>query len=610
MKIKFCLFYFFLPAFIFAQAPGVLDSTFSDDGKLIMSIGSGDDAIYSIAVQEDGKIVAAGKSFNGLNDDFVVARFLSSGIPDSSFGDDGIVITPIGDDYDAAWSVAFQADGKIVAGGTTHNILNFNEFALTRYKTDGSLDSSFGEDGIVTFAINTHYIDIIRAIVIQPDGKILAAGFTWNGTIGDFALARFNTDGTIDTTLSGDGKHTTNFGSNNDGAYAVGVQEDGKIVAVGYYTSPGISYDFALARYQTYGSLDDSFSGDGKLITHIPTDTREANAMAIQTDGKIIAAGSAGLDASGNMDFAIARYNSNGTLDSTFNDTGIVKTSFGEGWDQIQSIVLQDDGKIVAGGFTKFGIENGDFALARYNTDGSLDTIFGENGIVKTDFETQDDFLFSLAIQPDGKIMAGGWTYNGINMDFALARYGSEFMICSDSILIQPADMEVNTDSTAFFYVVNSDTAISYQWQSDFGGGWENIIDGGQYSGSNNDSLFISDVTLANNNQNFRCIVGDAPCLDTTVIAILVVNELQSELNQQIKSAIKIYPNPATDQLFIETGLEGNFEIEIFNARGQKIFNQSANSNIVIPINNFSKGIYFLKITNENGIAGMKFIKE
>ena len=610
MKIKFCLFYFFLPAFIFGQAPGVLDNTFSDDGKLTMSIGSGDDAIYSIAVQEDGKIVAAGKSFNGLNDDFVVARFLSSGIPDSSFGDDGIVITPIGDDYDAAWSVAIQADGKIVAGGTTHNILNFNEFALTRYKTDGTLDSIFGEDGIVTFAINTHYIDIIRAIVIQPDQKILAAGFTWNGTIGDFALARFNTDGTIDTTLSGDGKHTTNFGSNNDGAYAVGVQEDGKIVAVGYYTSPGVSYDFAIARYQTYGSLDDSFSGDGKLITHIPTDTREANAMAIQTDGKIIAAGSAGVDASGNMDFAIARYNSNGTLDSTFNDTGIVKTSLSEGWDQIQSIVLQDDGKIVAGGFTKFGIENGDFALARYNIDGSLDTIFGENGIVKTDFETQDDFLFSLALQPDGKIVAGGWTFDGINMDFALARYGSEFMICSDSILNQPADIEVNTDSTAFFYVVNSDTSTYYQWQTDLGAGWEDIIDGGQYAGSNNDTLFISDVTLANNNQNFRCIVGDVPCLDTTVIAILDVNELQSELNQQIKSAIKIYPNPASDQLFVETGLEGNFEIEIFNVQGEKIFNQSANSNIVIPINNFSKGIYFLKVTNESGAAGLKFIKE
>ena len=610
MKIKFFLFYFFLPAFLFAQAPGVLDSTFSDDGKLTMSIGSGDDAIYSIAVQEDGKIVAAGKSFNGFNDDFVVTRFLSNGNPDSSFGGDGIIITPIGDDYDAAWSVAIQEDGKIVAGGTTHNILNYNEFALTRYKTDGELDSSFGEDGIVTFAINFHYIDMIRAIVIQPDGKIIAAGFTWNGTIGDFALARFNTDGTIDTTLSGDGKHTTNFGSNNDGAYAVGVQEDGKIVAVGYYTSPGVSYDFALARYQTYGSLDDSFSGDGKLITHIPTDTREANAMAIQTDGKIIAAGSAGMDASGNMDFAIARYNSNGTLDSTFNDTGIVKTSFGEGWDQIQSIVLQEDGKIVAGGYTKFGIENGDFALARYNIDGSLDTIFGEDGIVRTDFETQDDYIFSLALQPDGKIMAGGWTYNGSNMDFALARYESEFMICSDSIINQPADMEVNTDSTAFFYVSSTNILTTYQWQTDFGGGWENIIDGGQYTGSNKDTLFISDVTLANNNQNFRCIVGDAPCLDTTVIAILAVNEIQSGLNQQIKSAIKIYPNPATDQLFIETSLEGNFEIEIFDARGKKIFNQSANSNITIPINNFSKGIYFLKITNEGGMSGINFIKE
>ena len=248
--------------------------------------------------------------------------------------------------------------------------------------------------------------------------------------------------------------------------------------------------------------------------------------------------------------------------------------------------------------------------MARYNIDGSLDTIFGEDGIVRTDFETQDDYIFSLALQPDGKIMAGGWTYNGSNMDFALARYESEFMICSDSIINQPADMEVNTDSTAFFYVSSTNILTTYQWQTDFGGGWENIIDGGQYTGSNKDTLFISDVTLANNNQNFRCIVGDAPCLDTTAIAILAVNEIQSGLNQQIKSAIKIYPNPATDQLFIETSLEGNFEIEIFDARGKKIFNQSANSNIAIPINNFSKGIYFLKVTNESGMAGISFIKE
>ncbi len=239
--------------------------------------------------------------------------------------------------------------------------------------------------------------DIANAVVLQSDGKIVAVGQDSS----DFALARYNADGSLDSSFGTGGKVTTDFGG-SDAALAAVLQPDGKIVAVG--TSAA---DFALARYNTDGSLDTSFGTGGKVTTDFGG-TDQAWAAVLQPDGKIVAAGLASAD------FALARYNTNGSLDTSFGTGGKVTTSF-EGSDQARAVVLQPDGKIVAVGWDN-GVE---FALARYNTDGLLDSSFGTGGKVTTDFGGSDAALAAV-LQSDGKIVAVGFANT---TDFALARY-------------------------------------------------------------------------------------------------------------------------------------------------------------------------------------------
>ncbi len=245
----------------------------------------------------------------------------------------------------------------------------------------------------------------------------MAAGHTSEGD--NFALVRYNTNGSLDTSFDTDGKVTTPVvPGNSDYAYALAIQDDGKIVAAGY-TSDGLDADFALVRYNTDGSLDTSFHTDGIVTTDIGADIDIASAVSIQDDGKIVAGGSSwnGTD----DDFALVRYNTNGSLDTGFHTDGIVTTDMGTGNDLAYALAIQDDGKIVAAGSSWNGADN-DFALIRYNTDGSLDTTFHTDGIVITEVGTDDDVAYALAIQADGKIVAAGSSSNTSD-DFALVRY-------------------------------------------------------------------------------------------------------------------------------------------------------------------------------------------
>ena len=235
------------------------------------------------------------------------------------------------------------------------------DFALARFNPNGSLDTSFSGDGKQTTDFGSSG-DRAHGVAIQADGKIVAAGDSLGGSGFDFALARYNPNGSLDTSFSGDGKQTTDFGG-SEAASGVKLQSDGKIVAVG-----GDDSDFALARYNPNGSLDTTFSGDGKQTTDFGG-SDGARAVALQADGKIVAVGIAGGNGSS---FAVARYNPNGTLDPTFSGDGKQTTSFGGYLDGATAVALQGDGKIVAVGHA--GAANGDFALARYNPNGSLDT--------------------------------------------------------------------------------------------------------------------------------------------------------------------------------------------------------------------------------------------
>jgi uncharacterized delta-60 repeat protein len=338
-----------------------------------------------------------------------------SGALDPTFGAGGKVLTDFGGGRrDVINAMAIQSDGKIVVAGPSEPFGEAtSDFALARYNLDGSLDLTFNGTGTVLTDFCGSLCDSrdgLYALAIQSDGKIVAAGGSDASSYpSDFALARYNPDGTLDPTFNATGKVLTDFSGGRDDAYAVAIQSDGKIVAAGSAEdASGGCCDFALARYNPDGTLDPTFNATGKVLTDFsgPGGHDIASSMAIQSDGKIVAAGT-----------ALARYNPDGTLDPTFNATGVL-THFGA-----SALAIQSDGKIVtAGSATANG--SSDFALARYNPDGTLDPKFNGTGVVLTDFNGgSGDGAGALAIQSDGKIVAAGRSDANGSIDFALARY-------------------------------------------------------------------------------------------------------------------------------------------------------------------------------------------
>ncbi|MEO5952996.1 MAG: delta-60 repeat domain-containing protein, partial [Chloroflexia bacterium] len=321
-----------------------------------------------------------------------LSAFAAPGDLDQAFGTGGKVTTDFFTHTDTATAVAIQSNGKIVAAGYSLVSASDFDFALSRYNSDGTLDTTFDADGKVTTPILSGSDDAY-AVAIQSDGKIVAAGFAYHDTTSfdDFALARYLSDGSLDTTFSGDGKVVTDFLGGNDEAKAVAIQSDGKVVAAGFARSPSSRNYFALARYNFDGNPDTSFGtgGDGKVTTDFGVSTTGLD-MAIQADGKIVVAGSADVGV-GNADFVLARYLSDGSLDTSFGGgTGKVTTDFFGSYDTANALAIQTNGKIVAAGSADHGANSNDFALARYLSDGSLDTTFSGNGKVFADFGGND----------------------------------------------------------------------------------------------------------------------------------------------------------------------------------------------------------------------------
>jgi uncharacterized delta-60 repeat protein len=392
---------------------GSLDTTFNSTGPqpgvVSTPIGSGNADNNAVAIQADGNIITAGAA----NDSFALARYTIAGSLDTSFGVGGIVITSIGTSS-VVNALAIQPDTNIIAAGATITD-GLGSFALARYLSDGSLDASFGTGGIVTTAVGSNQNTAIYAVALQVDGKIVVAG-TDNST---FVLTRYLVNGSLDTSFGVDGIVTTAItgSSPSIAAFGVAIQVDNSIVAVGTEGT-----NFVLVRYMPDGSLDTSFGTGGIVVTSIGTKSI-ANAVAIQADGKIVAAGLT-FPGGGVQNYALARYLSNGALDTSFGVDGIVTTTLpNTQFFAANAVTLQSDGKIIGAGiFTDNITHIHQFSLARYLPDGSLDTTFGTGGVVITSMG-DDAIVFAIALQKDGKIIAaGGTNFDGLN-EFVLARY-------------------------------------------------------------------------------------------------------------------------------------------------------------------------------------------
>ena len=405
------------------EQPGTLDTSFGQNGVAIKHVTNFSDWANAIEIQTDGKIVVAGIDTGGLSS--FVTRYHPDGTLDTTFGGTGTIFSAV----NGTMALTIQPDGKIiVAGGQP--VGTHYDISVARYNPDGTPDTGFGNNGASITAVSNVYDDIARAVCIQSDGKIVVAGYLSDTGLGydmhspnyDFALVRYQANGKLDTTFGNKGKVITDIGINrHDDARGIGIQSDGKIVVAGWsINNPDTANpnnDFALVRYNHNGTLDTTFGSGGKVVSELGSTRDEANALVIQANGRIVLAGG-----SYGADFTVARYATNGDLDMSFGLNGIAITPIGGGSDWVTALRLRPDGKIVAAGISETG-GNFDFALARYNEDGNLDANFGNGGTVISDLGSQFDEAYALALQSDGKaVVAGRSRING-TYDIAIARY-------------------------------------------------------------------------------------------------------------------------------------------------------------------------------------------
>jgi uncharacterized delta-60 repeat protein len=404
---------------------GVLDSTFGISGKVQTDFATGDECAYALTVQPDGKIVVSGSAQGAGN--FAVARYLANGTLDTSFSQDGKTLPDGGRTSYESYAVLVQSTGRIVAVGYGKGYYSNSEaFTLYGLTSDGAMDNDFGLEFAMTYTKS-------QDMAIQGDGKIVVGGYTRTdySQDEDFLLARYNTDGSLDTSFGKNGLSIVDIGLTYDEANVIEIQSDGKILLAGdTCDDTHMNCQMGMARFNTNGSLDTSFGVGGIITTKAGKDMFVINDITLQSDGKIILGGT-GYNAGGSgfpdSDFILVRYNQSGVLDSSFGSAGIVVTDIGNA-DGISSLLIQTDGKILAAGNSAYYLAPdfyGDFVLARYNPDGTLDSSFGTNGKVISNIGIYEA-ASSVALAPDGGIIVGGFADSPTGGDFVVLRYKND----------------------------------------------------------------------------------------------------------------------------------------------------------------------------------------
>ena len=479
---------------LFAQ-DGLIDNTFGDNG-FTSTVPNAYNFPTSIAIQKDKKIIIGGYCYdNNSNSSWFLTRYYSDGNLDAGFGTEGIVTksfyhTNLSLDY--CTDILLQPDGKILAGGYSYNDFTGYDFTLVRYNTNGSLDDSFGENGVVRTNISNYSnkSDWGYSIAIQSDGKIIMGGYCEyhldsNPQVGYYGcLVRYTTDGKLDNSFANNGIkiiEVMNLGDGYGSIQAIGINFDGKIIAAGYYDNVinnRWNRSYLLLKFNSDGELDSSFSYDGKVITNLGSILGNYNgSMIIQPDDKIIFSGSV-QDSAGRYNFILAKYNKDGSLDNSFGAGGISKLIEGECY----KIVQQPDGKVISVGLLA---PNGSVlgsGIVRYNTDGSLDKTFGIDGISYISYSDQTKPGFyswnAASILGDGKLVVSGIQYtNSSYYPVVLARYNAFSVIKVSNKELNFGNVILGNSSKNSFLIYNkgSDTLKILSIESD---GSEFIVEG------------------------------------------------------------------------------------------------------------------------------------
>jgi uncharacterized delta-60 repeat protein len=585
MKIIFTLIVLFFSVELIAQKAGTLDYSFGDSGKVISKY-FGD--CYDMAVQADNKIVCLGDSGVIGQRNMRIVRYLPDGTLDSAFGKQGILDPVVIETIVTASSIVIQPDQKILAAGAGYkNGIPTN--VMIRILPDGTMDNSFGVGGIVdsTFGGGESF----PHIVLQPDGKIIEVSWYYPG----FMLVRYNTDGTLDESFGNNGVVITSFGGVTIPT-SIALTSDGEIVIGGNYNATYTK--FLLARYTANGTLDESFGNKGVITTDFGKYGDVINDIAIQSDGKIIAAGQTGLQFDfQNENIAVARYEVNGQLDTSFGESGKVTVMFPNFDASADRIILQPDNRIVFAGeiYSLFSPVQ-DFALGRLLNNGNLDSSFGVDGETTTDFGLTEQ-TGGLAVQ-NGKILLAGTslTYSPQDeVNYALARYNND--LSQKQIIITKIRRWLQHHNGIEWDNIGNITSYAVQRSAD-GVNWQTVYRSPFTVHTYNDPSPLNGINY------YR--------LQTTSTSNAVTNSNVIAISND--DNIKVSPNPATSSLHIE-GLSSTqkTKITVVDLNGNIAISQqlSANSNSYnLNIASLHAGNYLLKIEMNGEVVTKQFVKE
>lgn len=588
--------------------PGALDMNYGTSGVAAFDFSENNALTYVTLIQPDGKALLAGSALNNGSPVFAIARFNPDGSSDSTFGAGGGLTTNI--DTSTIYAIALQPlNGEIVVAGFSQD--SIGKFALARYTTGGVPDSTFGSGGIITTSIKG-VMDMAAAVAIQPDGKILAGGISEDST-GKwyFAVARYLANGTLDGSFNGNGLVTTLIDTGGASLAGLLLQTDGSIILAGNSISGGIGHP-VLVRYTSSGGLDNTFGSNGIVNSNLAQSDNRINSAVLQPDGKIVVGGYA---LSMLQVFALARFNSDGSLDNTFGNSGIVLNATGTSDNVITSLVLQPDKKIIATGSMDDTLYT--LILNRYLSNGSLDTSFGAGGVQTSTLFAPDTLLnYSSALQPDGNLVVSGAAFNGNNLDFAASRFLTALpATCSAFFTVYPG-----TNNPNQYFVFNQATGfppLTYEWS--WGDGSFSFGDSASHTYSEPDYFNIClDVT-----DSLGC--ASSYCNGTTYISaadsaepinINSVNNGPAGIDDLPAGAsVNIYPNPTEGKVLIQCANFAPEWLTVYDINGNKLFEQHYTlqenlSAATVDLNSLPGGIYLVEVIGSDGIAIRKVVKD
>jgi uncharacterized delta-60 repeat protein len=419
---KITLLFLVISAIRLSAQPGQPDSSFGVLGTALGPFTTPFNANRYIIQLANGKLLATGYQVLNGNENMYIVRYNSDGSFDSNFGSNGIISDSSLLANNVAFAIAEQSDGKIVVTGAFENPTTRDIF-VKRYDSTGVVDTSFGLGGTTITDFQNNSDEVALDIKIQPDGKIVLCGSTASGFQSDIMLLRFNIDGTPDTTFGNNGKVSTDIGTTSQTAHAMALQPDGRIVVAGMTDDFSTLFDILLLRYNANGDPDSSFNSVGFYRDDIGQDDDELFSVALQPDGKIVAAGMTN-DLSSYENDLVIRLDSTGHLDSTFNTTGMVIKDYNGGDNRVVKVMLLPNGKIVTAG-SQFNT-NLDISLTRYTQDGTDDLSFGVNGHTTHTIGIEDEHVHCALLQSDNKVVVtGSYTDGGLENIFT-SRYAND----------------------------------------------------------------------------------------------------------------------------------------------------------------------------------------